>query len=110
MSRINAKKANPSLNKEKEKSCTSLFSKNATVLKDITNLPNNTERRRTMARPIDSDLGKITQVNHMLSNFAVSYFFKIFADHFGNILFTEFLFDFVKRDGGWKHFVEFSRR
>jgi hypothetical protein len=46
----------------------------------------------------------------MLSNFVVSYFFKIFADSFSNILFTEFLFDFVKRDGGWKYFVQSSRK
>jgi hypothetical protein len=41
----------------------------------------------------------------MLSNFVVSYFFKIIARSFNNILYTEFLFDFVKRDGGWAHFV-----
>jgi hypothetical protein len=41
----------------------------------------------------------------MLSNFVVSFFFKIIARSFNNILYTEFLFDFVKRDGGWAHFV-----
>jgi hypothetical protein len=82
----------------------------SSVLKDITNLTNNTNRRSHIARPDDSELNRITQVNVMLSNFVVSYFFKIFAGRFDNILFTEFLFDFVKRDGGWKSFVQSSRK
>ena len=46
----------------------------------------------------------------MLSNFVVSYFFKILACNFPSILYQEFLFDFVKREGGWKEFVQYSRR
>jgi hypothetical protein len=44
----------------------------------------------------------------MLSNFVVSYFFKILARSFSNMLYTEFLFDLVKRDGGWQQFVSNS--
>ena len=71
---------------------------------------NNAGKRYHSARPNDSELANITQVNHMLSNFVVSYFFKIFAGQFENILFTEFLFDLVKRDGSWQHFVQSSQR
>ena len=111
MARINVKIDHPNMTEEKTKRpCNPNLVNNVNALKDITNIPNTSERRRSMARPNDSELGKITHVNHMLSNFTVSYFFKVFANRFGNILFTEFLFDFVKRDGGWKHFVASSRR
>ena len=52
----------------------------------------------------DDKLRSVTQVNHMLSELVVPYFFKIIAQSFRNILHTEFLFDFVKWDhGGWNH-------
>mmetsp|Transcript_26122 Transcript_26122/g.37475 ORF Transcript_26122/g.37475 Transcript_26122/m.37475 type:complete len:233 (+) Transcript_26122:3661-4359(+) len=59
-------------------------------------------------RPNDNELSSITTINKMLSNFIVSYFFKIIARSFKHILYTEFLFDFVKRDGGWQSFVTSS--
>jgi len=62
------------------------------------------------ARPDDAELHAITRTNNMLSNFVVSYFFKILACNFPSILYQEFLFDFVKREGGWKEFVQYSRR
>jgi len=46
----------------------------------------------------------------MLSNYVVSYFFKILENTFSKILYQEFLFDFVIREGGWKQFVQYSRR
>jgi len=54
------------------------------------------------------ELQNITTPHHMLSNFVVSYFFKILAQSFRTILYTKFLFDFVKRDGGWNNFVSNS--
>ena len=95
---------------ENQTSHHSLVLQHSKILQDITNSTNNTDRRLNSARPNDAELGRIIQANNMLSNFVVSYFFKIFAGRFGNILFTEFLFDFVKRDGGWKFFVQSSRR
>ena len=109
MARLNAKHQNENSSYHKMESCISHLSNNAIVFKDITNLTNNTNQRQHLEWPNDSELmGSIIQVNNMLSNFVVSYFFKIFASKFGNILFTEFLFDFVKRDGGWKSFVQSS--
>mmetsp|Transcript_22535 Transcript_22535/g.32263 ORF Transcript_22535/g.32263 Transcript_22535/m.32263 type:complete len:199 (+) Transcript_22535:1-597(+) len=46
----------------------------------------------------------------MLSNFVVTYFFKLLAQKFPSILYKEFLFDFVKREGSWKQFVQYCRR
>jgi hypothetical protein len=76
-------------------------------LQDITNHHNG---RLTVHpnRPDDGDLNSITTVNKMLSNFVVSYFFTIIAHSFKNILYTEFLFDFVKRDSGWQSLVTSS--
>jgi hypothetical protein len=62
------------------------------------------------ARPADTELNAITRTNNMLSNFVVSYFFKILQSSFSNILYQEFIFDFVKREGGWKEFVQYSRQ
>mmetsp|Transcript_26119 Transcript_26119/g.37467 ORF Transcript_26119/g.37467 Transcript_26119/m.37467 type:complete len:595 (+) Transcript_26119:2042-3826(+) len=70
------------------------------LLQDITNLPN-----RTSIRPHDNELHQIIQLNHMLLNFVVSYFFTILAQSFKTVLYTEFLFDFVKGAGSWKQFV-----
>jgi len=77
------------------------------VLRDITN----TLRPPLCvdARPDNVELSTITRMNHMLSNFVVSYFFKILPCNFPSILYQEFLFDFVKREGGWKQFVQYSR-
>jgi len=46
----------------------------------------------------------------MLSNFVITYFFKLLANKFKTILYQEFLFDFVKREGDWKKFVQYSRK
>jgi hypothetical protein len=51
----------------------------------------------------------LVRVNNMLSNFTVSYFFKLLARKFQNVIYQEFLFDFVKREGGWKPFVQHCR-
>eukprot|EP00590_Aulacoseira_subarctica_P004874 CAMPEP_0172428312 /NCGR_PEP_ID=MMETSP1064-20121228/45813_1 /TAXON_ID=202472 /ORGANISM="Aulacoseira subarctica , Strain CCAP 1002/5" /LENGTH=416 /DNA_ID=CAMNT_0013173021 /DNA_START=1443 /DNA_END=2689 /DNA_ORIENTATION=- len=78
------------------------------VLRDITN-----SLRPPLclaARPNNAELSLITRTNNMLSNFVVSYFFKILQANFPNILYQEFLFDFVKREGGWSQFVQFSRQ
>ena len=47
--------------------------------------------------------------DNMLSNFVVFYFFRILKESFPGILFQDFLFDFVKREGGWKNFVHYSQ-
>lgn len=108
MARINTRRVKSA--NETQSSHRSLAAQRSNVLQDITNSTNNTNRRLLSAWPDDDELGKIVQVNNMISNFVVSYFFKIFAGCFGNILFTEFLFDFVKREGGWKFFVQSSRK
>ena len=56
----------------------------SSVLKDITNLTNNTNRRSHIARPDDSELNRITQVNVMLSNFVVSYHSSLAEANNGN--------------------------
>ena len=81
------------------------YSRNRSILHDITNTPPQPPSYLA-ARPTETDLNKIGHVNNMLSNFVVSYFFKIMAREFQNILYPEFLFDLIKRDGGWKLFVE----
>jgi hypothetical protein len=81
-----------------------------TALNDITNTPRLPPPICLAARPADAELNAITRTNNMLSNFVVSYFFKILQSSFSNILYQEFLFDFVKREGGWKEFVQYSRR
>ena len=58
--------------------------------------------------PNESDLQNITTPYHMLSNFVVSYVFSIAAKSYQNILYTDFLFELVKRDGGWTQFVNNS--
>ena len=78
------------------------------ALGDITNLPSRPPPCLT-ARPDDATLAHITNVNNMLSNFVVYYFFQILKESFPNILFQQFLFDFVKREGGWKNFVRYSQ-
>jgi hypothetical protein len=46
----------------------------------------------------------------MLSNFVVSYFCKLLVTKLPNILYQEFIFDFVKREGSWKQFVQYCQR
>jgi len=82
----------------------------STIMRDITNLPPMPPPLCLAARPNDAELNIITRVNNMLSNYVVSYFFKILENTFSKILYQEFLFDFVKREGGWKQFVQYSRR
>jgi hypothetical protein len=82
---------------------------NHLVLRDITNLPHRPPSYLA-ARPTDTELNEITRVNNMLSNFVVTYFFLILAQKFPFILYKEFLFDFVKREGSWKQFVQYCRR
>jgi hypothetical protein len=79
------------------------------ILRDITNLSPHSPLYLA-ARPDDTVLNNITRVNNMLSNFVVSYFFKLPDHKFQNVLYQEFLFDFVKRDGGWRKFVQYCRR
>ena len=80
------------------------------ILRDISNIPPNRPPQCPAARPNSVELNAIAQKNYMLSNFVVSYFFKILQVHFPTILYQEFLFDFVKREGGWQQFVEFSHQ
>jgi len=84
-------------------------SNNNNILRDITNLPSHPPLYLA-ARPNDTEINHIVRVNNMLSNWVVSYFFKLLAHKFPNILYKEFLFDFVKREGGWKNFVQYCRR
>ena len=72
-------------------------------LQDITNL-HNIRPIENSTRPVEGEISTIIQPNHILSNFVVSHFFIILAQSFKNILYTEFLFDLVKRDGSWKQF------
>jgi len=81
-----------------------------TALNDITNTLRLPPPICLAARPADAELNAITRTNNMLSNFVVSYFFKILQSRFSNILFQEILFNFVKREGGWKEFIQYSRR
>ena len=56
------------------------------ALCDITNLPL-CPPWCLAARPDDVELNAITRVNNMLSNFVVTYFFKVLAeDEHGNVL------------------------
>jgi len=80
-----------------------------TALRDITNVLHAHPPFCLAARPDDAELHAITRINNMLSHFVVSYFFKILASNFPSILYQEFLFDFVKREGGWTQFVQYSR-
>jgi len=82
---------------------------NNLVLKDITNLQDHTPLCLA-ARPTDTELNGITRVNNMLSNFVVTYFFTLLAKKFPCILYKEFLFDFLKREGSWKQFVQYCRK
>lgn len=59
------------------------------------------------AQPADTVINEITRVNNILSNFFITYFFMILAQKFKNILYQEFLFNFVKREKGWKQFVQY---
>ena len=59
-------------------------------------------------RPNATELASINQVNVMLSNFVITYFFTILARSHNTIVYREFLFDLVLRDGGWKQFVTSS--
>ena len=79
------------------------------ILRDITNLSPQSPLFLA-SRPDDATILAITQVNNMLSNFVISYFFKLMAHHFHDILYQEFLFDFVKREGGWRQFVQYCRK
>jgi len=78
------------------------------ILKDITNVVH-TRPLQDIIRPNDNELSSITQVNLMLSNFVITYFFTIMARSLNNILYKEFLLDLVQRDGGWKEFVANSK-
>lgn len=80
------------------------------TLRDITNIPPDRHPLCSAARQDTVELNAIIKKNFMLSNFVVTYFFKNLQLTFPNILFKEFLFDFVKRDGGWHQFVQFSRQ
>ena len=61
------------------------------------------------ARPPDREINAITQTNNMLSNFVVTYFFRLLAHKFHNIIYQEFLFDVVKAEGGWVQFMQQRR-
>jgi len=75
--------------------------------REITNLPSHPPICLE-ARPSDAEINAITRVNNMLSNFVVTYFFKSLEQNFPSILYKEFLFDFVRREGGWKQFIQYS--
>jgi hypothetical protein len=78
------------------------------ILQDITNKLNSRPMPDPI-RPDERELSLITQVNYMLSNFVVSYFFTILARNFNNIVYSEFLFDVVMGEGGWRSFVTKSQ-
>jgi hypothetical protein len=79
------------------------------ILCDITNIPPRPPLCLS-ARPNDIEISQIIRVNNMLSNFVVSYFFKLLSCKFKNILYQEFIFDFVKSEGGWKQFLQHCQR
>lgn len=64
--------------------------KDTNILRDISNLPSRTPLCLA-ARPNDEEINGIARINTMLSNFIVTYFFKLLAHKFRNILYQEFL-------------------